>query len=203
MANWLRLQKRTSLVVLSFLASCIYRTVTGAWPLDSSRFTLDASPHGEGHGLLISMDHGIFNRGHHAGRFGLELNGSFPFLHLQSLAPGLVSVAVSHTPCIGKTTGGLEVNAMQFGIGPSSICASSPNAKALFSSNPAPPSTNIGNPPVISIGEGGAGGGEGAHGAPGCGGCGGVSCAGLPSPFCAEYCCYPVGYCDFEGPSCP
>lgn len=200
MANWLRLQKRTSLLILSFFASCLYRTITGVWPFGSPANTIVTSTRGETRGLLFPIGRSSQRGGHDARQYALEVNGSFPFLHLQSLAPGLASVAVTHPPCISTTTGDLKVNAMQFGVAQSSACNLNPNPgnQALFSSNPVPASTNYS---PIAIGEPAPGGGEsgpGAGGGQGCGGCGvPVSCGGLPEPFCYS-CCYTYGFC--EGP---
>src|SRR4029077_12114479 len=144
MARWLRLRKQVPLLIISFLLSSIYRTVMRVWPVSSAVGEVPTSARGTKRGLIFSVG-GRLNSGSRdetGRRFSLELSSSFPFLHVQSLAPGLVSVAFSHTPCLSETTRVPTVNAMQFPFGagqPSNggVCSGS-NAGAgnQFSSNP-------------------------------------------------------------------
>jgi hypothetical protein len=196
-ARWLRVRKQVLLLIVSFLASSIYRTVMGVWPFSGAAGEAHASMHRTSHGLLFSVDRGPNGgSGTAPGRtVSLEVNGSFPFFHMYSVAPGLVAVAALHTPCLSERARDPEVNAMQFGFGVantnSGVCATNPGNGLQFSSNPGPASTYVGNPPAIDIGE--------AAPNEGCGGCGCVTgyCGGPPSPYCFD-CCY--CYCDC--PSC-
>jgi hypothetical protein len=169
MAKWIRLRSQVPLLVISFLLSSIYRSFVRVWPINSS-----ASIHNVRHGLLFQvgrrLDSGSgYNRSQ---RFILEVNGSFPFLHVQSSAQGVVSVEYTHTPCISESDKRPPVNSMQFGFGVSpsgneGVCNANAGPANQFSSNPPIPS------PAINIG-------EPAPTPPerGCGGCGGCeSCA--------------------------
>jgi hypothetical protein len=178
-AKWLRLQKRASLLILSFFVSSLYRSITGSWPFASQFGRVGSSTSGAKRGLLIPVGRNLFHPWRSDGssrRYAFEFDSAFPYLHLQTLTRNSVPVALSSMACLSKAPARLGINAMQFGVGPeqSSGCGS---ANAMFSSNPVPPSTGIGNPPDISIGAP-APGGE----APSCGGCsggggGGCNCA--------------------------
>jgi hypothetical protein len=119
MARWLRLRKEVPLLVISFLLSSVYRTAMRVWSVSSPRGQVYGSTHETKRGLLFVVTRRLnsVGRDDRGQRFALEFNGSFPFLHVQPLAPGLVPVAVSHTPCISQMVRGPEVVGMQFGFG--------------------------------------------------------------------------------------
>ena len=175
MARWIRLRTQVPILIISFLLSSLYRTFVRVWPLGSSAGEVGTPTHGARHGLLllVGRQHNG-SRDERGRRFVLELNSSFPFLHLQSLAPGLVSVAYSHTPCISQSDRLPQVNGMQFGFGvaPSGnqgVCSSNAGPGNQFSSNPPIPS------PAINIGEPAPHPPGCAQGCGGCGGCGGCN----------------------------
>jgi hypothetical protein len=190
MAKWIRLRTQVPLLIISFFLSSMYRTFVRVWPLGSSPGEVRASARGAKSGLIFQigrqLDTGTRNdRGR---QFVLELNSSFPFLHLQPLAAGLVPVAYAHTPCISQTEKVPQVNSMQFGFGVSpsgneGVCSNA-DVGNQFSSNPPIPSpgVNIGEPspspggPVIVI--------PVIPSDPGCGGCD-CACA-TQSSFCAR-----------------
>src|ERR1700722_1768357 len=119
MARWLRLRKQVPLLIISFLLSSIYRTVMRVWAVSFPVGEVPTSTHGAKRGLLLVVGRRLNSesRNERGQRFGLELNSSFPFLHVESLAPGLVSVAFSHTSCLSHTTRVPAVNGMQFPFG--------------------------------------------------------------------------------------
>jgi hypothetical protein len=181
-ARWLRLRTQIPLLIVSFLLSSIYRTVMHVWPFNSPVREVRSSSRGAKGGLLFLVRGGPNNgrSGDNGQRYALELNGSFPFLHVQLLAPTSVAVALAHTPCLSQTAKAPEVNAMQFGFagpsggGPSGsggVCAVNGGPGLQFSSNPLPPSTYVGNPPPSFV-EPGSAGKPGGPEPPGCGGCG-------------------------------
>jgi hypothetical protein len=189
-ARWLRLRKQVPLLVVSFLLSSIYRTVGRVWFVSSATPEVRGSTHNLKGGLLFVVGRRLNSIGQGRGgqRFALEFNGSFPFLHVQSLAPGLVSVAFLHTPCLSQTARVPKVNGMQFGfgIGPSGnsgACNATPGFGNQFSSNPPIPSPgiNIGEPAPTPPG-GQPAPGEGACAA--CGGCGSSSTGAGGGGFC-------------------
>lgn len=137
------------------------------------------------------------NKGTSDGRarqFALELDKSFPFLHVLTLAPASVSVSVSNTPCLSQTTKVPAVIGMQFGIGigPSGgngVCNTNAGPGNQFVSNPpvSPPPINIGEPAPNSPEVGCGGCGE-------CAQCGGCSCNCGCDCNCGS--CSPTGFCD-------
>jgi hypothetical protein len=203
-ARWLRLQRRASLLILSFFVSSFYRTITGAWPYASHFGGIGSSANGAKRGLLIPV--GLEGRSR---RYALEFDSAFPYLHLQTLTSRSVPVPVSNMACLSKAPIDKGINAMQFGIGPSGssgVCPANAPGQALFSSNPVPPSTGIGNPPDINIGEPAPGGenqscgGCSGGGACNCGcacncdcGCNACDCS-CDNPFCDGPFCDGIGF---------
>jgi hypothetical protein len=152
MARWLRRQKQLPLLVLSFLLSSIYRMIVGAWPTQLP--TADASSH----------------------RFALELDRTYPFLHVRQSAPRLAPVALS-TPCLSQAVSPQAVNTMQFGFVPIGGEGEGPGVCQNLGNFP----EFTDNPPVaappINIGEPGSG----------CGGCG--DCGNCLSCIIVGNCC--------------
>jgi hypothetical protein len=150
MARWLRLRKQVPLLVISFLLSSLYRTVMRVWSVSSPLGEVRASTHDAKRGLLFVVARRFNNVGgnERSQRYAVELNGSFPFFHVQSLAPDLVPVAVSQTPCLSQTVRTPDVMAMQFGFGVapsgnSGACNPAAGIGNAFTSNPPIPSTPI------------------------------------------------------------
>ena len=189
MVRWLQLRKQVPLLIISFLLSSIYRTVMRAWTISSPGPEVTSSAYGSKHGLLFLVGHRSNNgsRKENNQRFAVELNASFPFFHMQALAPALVPVAFSHTPCLSQAARTPAVNGMQFGFGvvPSGgVCNSNANAGNQFSSNPPIPSPAINIPPP-------SGGDRGIiRGCGDCGGCGGCFSCGECGPYPG-----PSGFC--------
>jgi hypothetical protein len=146
MAKMLRAQKQIILLVITFVFSSLYRTVVGVWPFGSPLSLASHRSFREPNGLLVCPYDG--NSGSEGAvasdRFALEINGSFPFLHLHSMSVESISVALSHAPYLSGLSEIPELNAMQAGspfapLGQAS-CPAPPQTQAFF-----PSSTPTGN----------------------------------------------------------